>query len=47
MAGKLLLHQEIMLLAIRDGTYLDEARPELNAQCIPIRIVAEEIQIAI
>ncbi|MFT5301414.1 MAG: nitrite reductase (NADH) small subunit [Mariniblastus sp.] len=33
--------------SIRDGTYLDEARPELNAQRIPIRIVAEEIQISI
>jgi nitrite reductase (NADH) small subunit len=32
---------------IRDGTYLDEARQELNAHRFPIRVVGQEVQVEI
>jgi nitrite reductase (NADH) small subunit/3-phenylpropionate/trans-cinnamate dioxygenase ferredoxin subunit len=32
---------------LRDGTYLDEDRPEFNARCFPVRIVGQEVQVEI
>ena len=32
---------------LRDGTYLDESRPEFNARCFPVRVVGREVQIKI
>lgn len=32
---------------IRDGTYLDESRPELNAHRFPIRVVGQNVQVEI
>lgn len=33
--------------SVRDGTYLDEDKPQCNAQCIPVRIVADAIQVEV
>ena len=32
---------------IRDGTYLDEPRPEHNVRCFPTRIVGSDVQVDI
>ncbi|MCA9071226.1 MAG: Rieske (2Fe-2S) protein [Planctomycetaceae bacterium] len=33
--------------SIRDGSYLDEDKPESNAETFPIRVVGEEVQVAV
>ena len=33
--------------SIRDGTYLDEVKPKCNAKTFPLRIVGEEVQVAV
>jgi nitrite reductase (NADH) small subunit/3-phenylpropionate/trans-cinnamate dioxygenase ferredoxin subunit len=33
--------------SLRDGTYLDEPRPEFNARCFPIRVVGGQIQVEV
>ena len=33
--------------SIRDGTYLDECRPQFDASCYRVRVVGEEVQIEI
>ena len=33
--------------SIRDGTYLDEDKPQCNARSFPVRIVGEEVQVAV
>jgi len=33
--------------SIRDGTYLDEDKPEFNVQSFPVRVVGEEVQVAL
>lgn len=32
---------------LRDGTYLDELRPEFNARCFPVRIVGQNVQVKV
>ena len=32
---------------IRDGSYLDESRPQFNARSIPVRVVGAEVQVEI
>ena len=32
---------------VRDGTYLDEARRDLDAHCFPVRVVGQEVQVEI
>ena len=31
--------------SVRDGTYLDENKPQCNAKCFPLQIVGNEIQV--
>ena len=33
--------------SIQDGTYLDEAKPQCNARSFPVRIVGDEVQVAV
>lgn len=33
--------------SIRDGTYLDEDKPQCNAQSFPVRVVGDEVQIEV
>ena len=33
--------------SIRDGTYLDEDKPQYNARSFQVRIVGEEVQVAV
>ena len=33
--------------AVRDGTYLDENKPQCNVQTIPVRVVEEEVYVRI
>lgn len=33
--------------SIRDGTYLDEQKPECNAQTYPVRVVGDEVQVGL
>lgn len=32
---------------IKDGTYLDQDQPKLNAKTIPVRVVGEEVQVLV
>ena len=32
---------------IRDGRYVDEDRPEFDARTIPVRVVGDQVQVAI
>jgi nitrite reductase (NADH) small subunit len=33
--------------SIRDGTYLDEDKPQCDARSFPVRVVGEEVQVAV
>jgi nitrite reductase/ring-hydroxylating ferredoxin subunit len=33
--------------SIRDGTYLDEDKPQCNARSFPVRIAGDEVQVAV
>jgi nitrite reductase/ring-hydroxylating ferredoxin subunit len=33
--------------SLRDGTYLDEAEPQCNARSFPVRVVGDEVQVAV
>ena len=33
--------------SIREGTYLDEDRPYYNAQPFPVRVIGDEVQVAV
>jgi len=33
--------------SVSDGTYLDEAKPQCNAQSFPVRIVGDQVQVAL
>ena len=33
--------------SIREGTYLDEDRPECNARTFPVRVVGDEVQVVV
>ncbi|MDA7662858.1 Rieske 2Fe-2S domain-containing protein [Pirellulaceae bacterium] len=32
---------------LRDGTYLDENRPEFDARCFPVRLKGDEVQVQV